>query len=114
MQHVYELLKMEEQFKHGKKRSKQQKLAQTEEKLKEILTFLQDYLPLANVHSNDFILHNIWEKYLSKNIRQELEALSDEETLMLPNKLLQYQSEFLNENKTQVQYLPVMLCRQQI
>jgi cell shape-determining protein MreC len=68
---------MEEQFKHGKERSKQQKLAQTEEKLKEILTFLQDYLPLVIdvLNPNEQFLNYIMASFynsISENMKTEV------------------------------------------
>ncbi|XP_071137332.1 probable methyltransferase-like protein 25 isoform X1 [Mytilus edulis] len=80
--------------------NKEQKVIKAKEKLKEMLTFLQDYLPLANVHSNNFILHNIWDKYLSENIRKELELMTDEAVLMLQNRMLQNQNDYIKEGQT--------------
>lgn len=45
-------------------------------KLMEILDFLSNYLPLVNCHSNDFILNNHWDKFLTEPIRKELDSLS--------------------------------------
>lgn len=84
-----------------KKAKKQQKLEQVQEKLKEILTFLLDYLPFVNVSSNEFIIHNLWEKFLPDNIRQHAETMSEEEVLMLPERMKQYQMEFLKADKQQ-------------
>ncbi|XP_063405487.1 probable methyltransferase-like protein 25 isoform X2 [Mytilus trossulus] len=80
--------------------NKEQKVIKTKEKLKEMLTFLQDYLPLANVHSNNFILHNIWDKYLSEDIRKELEQMTEDAVVLLQDRMLQNQNDYIQECQT--------------
>jgi hypothetical protein len=55
---------------------KSTRLRLVQRKLMEILDFLSDYLPLVNCHSNDFILNNHWDTFLSEPIRRELDSLS--------------------------------------
>ena len=52
------------------------------------LDFLQNYLPLANAHANDFISYNLWENLLLQRTRTELIKLDDEELCNLSNKYL--------------------------
>ncbi|XP_052087976.1 probable methyltransferase-like protein 25 [Mytilus californianus] len=80
--------------------NKEQKVFKTKEKLKDMLTFLQDYLPLANVHSNNFILHNIWDEYLSEDIKKELKLMTDDAVLRLNERMLQNQNEYVQAGQT--------------
>ncbi|XP_061173061.1 probable methyltransferase-like protein 25 [Saccostrea echinata] len=65
-------------------------------KLIEILDFLSNYLPLVNCHSNDFILNNHWDTFLSESIRKELESFSTSE-------LVSFVSHTLNNEKSNQQ-----------
>lgn len=70
-------------------------------KLMEILDFLSNYLPLVNCHSNDFILNNHWDKFLTEPIRKELDSLSACDLVSLLN-----QTKTI-EDKRPVEKLPV-------
>ncbi|XP_076466719.1 putative methyltransferase-like protein 25 [Babylonia areolata] len=47
--------------------------------------FLTEYLPLANAHAVDFIIHDAWNTVLPSRIQCELLALSEEQLFQLPS-----------------------------
>ena len=79
---------------------KQKKIAVTENKLYTMMNFLQTYLPLANVHSNNFILHNVWDTHLSDPIKTDIDRMSEDDVVGLQQMMLQYQMEEVKYGNT--------------
>ncbi|KAL8599317.1 hypothetical protein ACOMHN_008032 [Nucella lapillus] len=64
---------------------KSQQRAMVQEALSGAAHFLTHYLPLANTHAVDFIIHDAWNTRLPRNIQSELLALSEQQLVKLPS-----------------------------
>ncbi len=64
---------------------KETKLAFLYTKVHTLLSFLDAYLPLANLHNTDFIVHHLWELYIPECIQNDLVGLDNEQLMKLPS-----------------------------
>lgn len=55
------------------------------EALVKTATFLQPWLPLANLHNTDFILDDHWAQFLPQSVAEELDHMTASELSLLPS-----------------------------
>lgn len=64
--------------------AKLERLAFVKKQLGQLADFLYDYLPLANIHTVDFLVDDTWLNAVPKTIRKELQDLSHNNLVRLP------------------------------
>jgi len=61
------------------------KLLSVENKIRQVLSFLMPYLPLASAHNSDFIVRHHWESLVPAGLANDLLSLDDRKLCLMPS-----------------------------